>query len=47
MKKTKVLVAKSKFDNVLGNLLRKSPIQRKQIKTQGRKGSKTPILAKP
>jgi hypothetical protein len=38
---------KEKFDALLGRLLKAKPEPRKKIKTQGRKGSKTPILAKP
>ena len=40
-------VEKQKFDSLLGKLLKAKPEPRKKIKTQGRKGSKTPILAKP
>jgi hypothetical protein len=40
-------VEKEKFDSLLGKLLKAKPEPRKKIKTQGRKGSKTPILAKP
>jgi hypothetical protein len=40
-------VEKEKFDSVLGKLLKAKPEPRKKIKTQGRKGPKTPILAKP
>ena len=43
----KLLVEKEKFDALLGRLLKAKPQPRKEIKTQGRKGSKTPILAKP
>jgi hypothetical protein len=39
-------VEKQKFDSLLGKLLKAKPEPRKQIKTQGRKGSKTPVLAK-
>ncbi len=39
-------VEKEKFDSLLGKLLAKKPEPRKKIKTQGRKGSKAPILAK-
>jgi len=38
-------VEKEKFDSLLGKLLESKPEPRKKIKTQGRKGSKTPILA--
>jgi hypothetical protein len=40
-------IEKRKFDALLGKLLKAKPEPRKAIKTQGRKGSKTPILAKP
>ena len=39
-------VAKDKFDHALAKLLQAKPEPRKKIKTQGRKGSKAPILAK-
>ena len=39
-------VEKEKFDLVLGKLIKAKPEPRKVIKTQGRKGSKSPILAK-
>jgi hypothetical protein len=42
----RVIVSKDKFDGVLGKLLKAKPEPRKNIKTQGRKGSKAPILAK-
>ncbi len=40
-------VGKRKFDDALTKLLRAKPEPRKKIKTQGRRGPKTPILAKP
>ena len=40
-------VEKKKFDTILVKLLKAEPEPRKKIKTEGRKGSKTPILAKP
>jgi len=40
-------VEKRKFDDALTKLLRAKPEPRKKIKTQGRRGPKTPILAKP
>ena len=40
-------VEKEKFDSLLGKFLKAKPEPRKTIKTQGRKGSKTPILSKP
>jgi hypothetical protein len=39
-------VNKEKFDNALIKLLKAKPEPRALIKTQGRKGSKTPILSK-
>jgi len=39
-------VLKEKFDNLLGKLIAAKPEPRKKIKTQGRKGSKAPILTK-
>ena len=40
-------VGKRKFDDALTKMLRAKPEPRKKIKTQGRRGPKTPILAKP
>jgi hypothetical protein len=40
-------VEKQKFDKALTKMLRAKPKPRKKIKTQGRRGSKTPILSKP
>jgi len=40
-------VEKEKFDSLLGKLLKAKPEPHKKTKIQGRKGSKTPILAKP
>jgi hypothetical protein len=40
-------VEKRKFDQALAKLLRAKPEPRKKIKTRGRRGAKTPILAKP
>jgi hypothetical protein len=40
-------VEKRKFDKALTKLLRAKPEPRKKIKTRGRRGVKTPILAKP
>jgi hypothetical protein len=37
-------VEKEKFDSLLGKLLKAKPKPRKKIKTQGRRGSKKPIL---
>jgi hypothetical protein len=39
-------VEKDKFDGILGKLLKAKPEPRKKIKTQGKRGPKTPILAK-
>jgi hypothetical protein len=39
-------VEKAKFDALLTKLLAAKPEPRKQIKTRGRKGSKSPILSK-
>ena len=38
-------VHKDKFDGVLAKLLRAKPQPRKQIKTQGNRGPKKPILS--
>jgi hypothetical protein len=40
-------VQKQKFDELLGKLLKAKAEPRENIKTRGRKGSKTPILPKP
>jgi hypothetical protein len=37
-------VEKQKFDSILVKLIKAKPEPRKSIKTQGRKGSKAPIL---
>jgi hypothetical protein len=39
-------VEKQKFDEALAKLLRAKPQPRKKIKTQGRRGSKAPIISK-
>jgi hypothetical protein len=39
-------VEKEKFDKLLGTLLKAKPEPRKKIKTQGRRGPKTPIITK-
>lgn len=39
-------VEKEKFDSLLGKLLKAKPEPRKKIKTLGKRGPKTPILAK-
>jgi hypothetical protein len=38
-------VSKEKFDAVLGKLIAAKPEPRKKIKTQGKSGSKAPILS--
>jgi hypothetical protein len=38
-------VQKEKFDSLLGKLLKAKPEPRKKIKTEGRRGPKTPILS--
>jgi len=38
-------VEKQKFDDAPAKLLRAKPQPRKKIKTQGRRGPKTPILS--
>lgn len=40
-------VEKAKFDAVLKRLLQASPQPKKKIKTGGKAGPKSPILAKP
>jgi hypothetical protein len=40
-------VEKEKFDNMLGKLLKAKPEPRKKIKTNGKRGPKTPILSRP
>jgi len=40
-------VEKEKFDAALAKLLKAKPEPRKKIKTEGKHGPKTPILAKP
>jgi hypothetical protein len=37
---------KEKFDSLLGKLLKTKPEPRKKIKTQGKRGPKTPILSR-
>lgn len=46
MKKS-IFVEKGKFDAALSVLLKTKPIERKKIKTSGRRGPKTPLFAKP
>ena len=45
-KAVEVKVEKIKFDNALAKLLRAKPQPRKKIKTQGKRGPRTPILSK-
>lgn len=40
-------VEKGKFDSLLGKLLKAKPEPRKKIKTEGKRGPKTPILSRP
>jgi hypothetical protein len=42
----KAVVEKGKFDRALKTILQAKPVPRKTIKTGGRYGPKTPILAK-
>jgi len=44
--KKKIVVEKEKFDAVLSALLKSKPIERKTIKTAGKRGARTPILQK-
>ena len=44
--KKKVFVEKEKFDAVLSALLKSKPIERKSIKTSGKRGPKTPLFPK-
>jgi len=44
--KKKILVEKEKFDAVLSVLLKSKPIERKAIKTAGKRGSKAPLFQK-
>jgi hypothetical protein len=39
-------VEKKKFDSLLEKLLKAKPEPRKNIKTQGKRGPKTPILSR-
>jgi hypothetical protein len=43
----KIVVEKEKFDAVLAALLKSKPIERSQIKTSGKRGSKAPLFQKP
>jgi len=45
--KRKIVVEKEKFDAVLKALLESKPIERKNIKTSGKRGPKTPLFQKP
>jgi hypothetical protein len=44
--KKKIVVEKEKFDAVMSALLKSKPISRKEIKTAGKHGTRTPILQK-
>ncbi len=44
--KKKITVEKEKFDAVLSALLKSKPIERSQIKTSGKRGSKAPLFTK-
>lgn len=44
--KKKIVVEKEKFDAVLSAMLKSKPIARKEIKTSGKHGTRTPILQK-
>jgi hypothetical protein len=45
--KKKVIVPKEKFDGMLSRILQSKPLSRDEIKSTGKRGPKTPILAKP
>ena len=45
--KRKIIVEKEKFDAVLSALLKSKPIERKNIKTSGKRGTKAPLFQKP
>jgi hypothetical protein len=47
MAKANLVVEKKKFDGILGHLLHAKPVPRNSIKAIGKRGPKTPILAKP
>lgn len=40
-------VEKEKFDTLLSKLIKAKPEPRKKIKTEGKRGPKTPILSRP
>lgn len=44
--KKKLLVEKSKFDAMLSRVVQANPVPRTSIKATGKRGSKSPILAK-
>jgi hypothetical protein len=44
--KKKLIVEKEKFDAVLSALLKSKPIERKAIKTSGKRGAKTLLFQK-
>ena len=45
--KKKLVVEKEKFDSLLSRVLQTKPAPREKIETSGKRGPKTPILAKP
>jgi hypothetical protein len=45
--KGKLLVNRGRFDALLSKVLKTKPVPRTSVKSTGRRGSKTPILAKP
>jgi hypothetical protein len=47
MKKKKLLVRKSEFDEALSAILKTKPMPREKIKASGRHAAKTPILSRP
>lgn len=42
----KIVAEKEKFDIILRHLLKTKPVRRTAIKTRGKHGPKTPMLAK-
>jgi len=45
--KKRLFVEKQKFDAAISALLKTKPIERKRIKTSGKRGPKTPLFQKP
>ena len=45
--KKKIFVEKEKFDSMLTALLKSKPVELKNIKTSGKRGSKAPFFQKP